>query len=157
MPKNATGSTKDDIDQLRAEWIPRLLVELRRFKHLRLGLILYRDYVDSWRYKDLPLKYFDFTEDLTEFLTNLNSFTIKGIEGGDIPEAVYEAMYASLEFYQWNPAAVRKVVLIGDAEPHPTPRGTGRYTKELVSRLSIEKDVKINAIILPDDKSKRGR
>ncbi|MCR5289804.1 MAG: VWA domain-containing protein [Treponema sp.] len=154
---DATGSMQDDIDMLRKELIPRLLIDLRQFKHVRLGLLLYRDYVDSWRYKGIPVKFFDFTDDLSEFLTNLNSFTIKGIEGGDIPEAVYEAMYGALSFYDWDIHAARRVILIGDAEPHPRPRGTGKYTKQLVQKLSDEKDIHINAIILPDDKSKRGR
>jgi len=154
---DATGSMIDDIDQLRKEWVPRLLVDLKKFKHVRVGLLLYRDYVDSWRYKDIPVQYHPFTDDLDQFLKDLNSFKINGLEGGDIPEAVYEAMYGALEFYDWDPEAVRKIVLIGDAEPHPVPRGTGKYTKKLIMDLSEQKGIPINAIILPDDKSRRGR
>ena len=66
-------------------------------------------------------------------------------------------MYGALSFYDWDIHAARRVILIGDAEPHPRPRGTGKYTKELVQKLSDEKGIHINAIILPDDKSKRGR
>ncbi|QTQ14628.1 VWA domain-containing protein [Treponema parvum] len=154
---DATGSMQDDIEKLRKEWIPRLLEDLKKFNRVRLGLILYRDYVDSWRYRNLPLRFFDFTDDLNVFLKNLNDFEIKGFEGGDIPEAVYEALYASIEFYRWRPAAVKKIILIGDAEPHPRPRGTGRYSKELIEELSVKKGISVNAIILPDDKASRGR
>ena len=154
---DATGSMQDDVDQLRKEWIPRLVTDLKQFKHVRLGLLLYRDYVDNWRYKGIPVKYFGFTDDLNQFLENLNGFTIKGIEGGDIPEAVYEAMYGALAFYDWDAEAARRIILIGDAEPHPRPRGTGKYTKEFVTNLSKEKDIPVTAIILPDDKAKRGR
>lgn len=154
---DATGSMKDDIEKLRMEWIPRLIEEYKEFGSLRLGLLLYRDYVDSYRYKNIPVKFFDFTSDISEFAKNLNSFTIRGNEGGDIPEAVYEALYGGLEFYKWDSSAERKIILIGDAEPHPTPRGTGKYTKELVMKLSARKNIRIDAIITPDEKSRRGR
>ncbi|MCI1209381.1 MAG: VWA domain-containing protein [Treponema sp.] len=154
---DATGSMKDDIDELREKWVPRLLSELRGFGEVRLGLLLYRDYVDRWRYKKLPVKFFDFTENTDEFLKNLNGFSINGLEGGDIPEAVYEALYASEEFYNWDTAAQRQIILIGDAEPHPHPRGTGKYTKKLIEQIAQQKGIKIDAIITPDDKAARGR
>jgi hypothetical protein len=113
--------------------------------------------VDSWRYKGIPVQFHDFTDNLDQFLSDLNGFVIHGNEGGDIPEAVYEAMYGALEFYAWDPAAVKKVILIGDAEPHPTPRGSGKYTKKLVMDLAADKGITVDAIILPDDKSRRGR
>lgn len=154
---DATGSMKDDIEQLRKEWVPRLITELKQFDEIRLGLLLYRDYGDNFKFKGLPVKFFDFTYDINEFEANLNGFVIKGTEGGDIPEAVYEAMYASMEFYKWQPDAVKKIILIGDAEPHPRPRGSGKYSKDLVLKLSAEKEITIDAIITPDDKGKRGR
>lgn len=154
---DATGSMKDDIEKLRAEWIPKLVNSLKKFNEIRLGLLLYRDYPDNFRYKSLPVRFFDFTDDIKTFERHLNNFTIKGNEGGDIPEAVYEALYGSLEFYAWAPDAQKKIILIGDAEPHPTPRGTKKYTKELVMKLAVEKDIHIDAIITPDEKYKRGR
>lgn len=154
---DATGSMQDDIDQLRKEWVPKLIAALKDFNEIRLGLLLYRDYPDNFRYKSIPVKFFDFTESVQTFERNLNSFVIKGTEGGDIPEAVYEALYGSLEFYSWAPDAQKKIILIGDAEPHPTPRGTKKYTKELVMKLAAEKNIQIDAIITPDEKYKRGR
>ena len=154
---DATGSMKDDIEQLRKEWIPQLIAALKDFKDIRFGLLLYRDYGDNFKYKNLPVKFFDFTEDVGIFNKNLNGFRINGKEGGDIPEAVYEALYASLEFYTWRQDAQKKIILIGDAEPHPTPRGTKKYTKELVQKIAAEKQIKIDAIITPDEKYKRGR
>ena len=154
---DATGSMKDDIEQLRKEWIPQLIASLKDFKDIRFGLLLYRDYGDNFKYKYLPVKFFDFTEDVGIFNKNLNGFRINGKEGGDIPEAVYEALYASLEFYTWRQDAQKKIILIGDAEPHPTPRGTKKYTKELVQKIAAEKQIKIDAIITPDEKYKRGR
>lgn len=153
---DATGSMLDDIDKLRQELVPNMVEKLSKCPDVRYGLLLYRDYVDSFRYRGLPLKYFPFTRDANEFLKNLNSFKIIGIEGGDIPEAVYEALYGAVEFYDWRPEAQRQVILIGDAEPHPKPRGTTVIcTKELIDELSVKKDVKIDAIITPDDKAAR--
>ena len=155
---DATGSMKDDVQKLRTELIPRLLEELKSFKYVRLGLLLYRDYGDSFKYRNLPVRFFNFTDDFEVFKRNLNSFKINGKEGGDIPEAVYEGLYAALEFYEWNMNdAERKIILIGDAEPHPSPRGTKKYTKELVEKIASEKNIRIDAIITPDEKSLRGR
>ena len=153
----ASNKLDPAVEQLRKEWVPRLIAELKQFDEIRLGLLLYRDYPDNFRFKGLPVRFFDFTYNIKEFEANLNAFIIKGTEGGDIPEAVYEAMYASLEFYKWDEDAQRKIILIGDAEPHPKPRGSGKYSKDLVMKLAAEKEIAIDAIITPDDKGKRGR
>ena len=154
---DTTGSMKDDIQKLREVWIPELIEKVKEFKSIRLGLLLYRDYGDTYNWMNLPVKKFEFTEDALKFKKNLSGFYIHGTEGGDIPEAVYEALYASLEFYKWRSEAERKIILIGDAEPHPTPRGSGKYTKARVAELSEQKSVMIDAIIVPDNKSDRGR
>ena len=119
---DTTGRMKDDIEMLRNEWIPHLAEGIKKFRHIRLGLLLYRDYGSNYNYKGIPVKFFNFTEDVAAFTKNLNAFTIHGNEGGDIPEAVYEGLYGALEFYKWNSDAVKKIILIGDAEPHPVPR-----------------------------------
>lgn len=154
---DATGSMKDDIERLRKEMIPRLAHELESFGDVRFGLLLYRDYGDNFWTKGLPVKFFDFTKSLDEFLVSLNSFKIIGTEGGDIPEPVYEALFASMDFYKWRDDAQKKIILIGDAEPHPKPRRSGKYSKELVEKTAGEKNVSITAIITPDEKSRRGR
>ena len=154
---DTTGSMKDDIQKLREEWIPRLVSDIKKFNNFRIGLLLYRDYNDTYRLMGLPVKRFEFTDNLDVLTKNLNSFKIHGSEGGDIPEAVYEALYASLCFYKWRNDAFKKIILIGDAEPHPVPRGTGKYTKQLVADTAKAKNIIIDAIIVPDDKAARGR
>ena len=154
---DTTGSMKDDVEKLRKVWVPQLIEKVKEFKSLRLGLLLYRDYGDTYKWMDLPVKKFEFTENVQNFKKNLNGFYIHGTEGGDIPEAVYEALFASMEYYSWRNDAERKIILIGDAEPHPTPRGSGKYSKDLVARLAEQKGVMIDAIIVPDNKSDRGR
>lgn len=152
---DATGSMKDDIQKLRDEWIPQLTESLSAYGNFKIGLLLYRDYGDNFNYRELPVKFFDFTGDMALFTKNLNGFTIRGTEGGDIPEAVYEALCASLEFYGWDATASKKIILIGDAEPHPKPRATKQYTKERVIDGAQAKSIVIDTIIVPDDKKKK--
>lgn len=154
---DATGSMKDDIDLLRKKLISRLQEKLKSFGDVRFGLLFYRDYGDSFNTRGLPVKQFDFTYDFDEFAKNLNSIKIRGTEGGDIPEAVYEALFACMDFYKWRGGATKKVILIGDAEPHPKPRRSGKYSKELVEKTAAERGISVSAIITPDDKARRGR
>lgn len=148
---DATGSMKNDIDKLKADLMPALEEIFASAPDVRIGLLFYRDYGDTFNFKGLPVKTFGFTSNITTFSKNLNSIRIYGPEGGDIPEAVYEAMYAASEFYNWRTTAFKRIILIGDAEPHPTPRKTGKYSKEFVQSLADAKKIKINAILLPKD------
>ena len=154
---DTTGSMKDDVARLRKDLIPRLNEILAGFSApVRLGLLLYRDYVDGYSYRGIPVRVYPFAEQLDEFKENLFAFGIKGNEGGDVPEAVYEALYGAMEFYKWE-AAQRRVILIGDAEPHAKPRGSKKYTRELVVSTAIAKDVIINTIVTPDGKTAADR
>ncbi len=148
---DATGSMKNDIETLKTELVPALLEKMKDIKSVRYGLLFYRDYADNFRYKELPVKFFDFTDSLDIFNKNLNSLVIRGKEGGDIPEAVYEALFASAKFYAYRPDAYRKVILIGDAEPHPTPRGTRKYSKDYVTKVLQEENINLDAILLPEE------
>ena len=148
---DATGSMKNDLDKLKTDMYPLLTELFGNTPGARVGLLFYRDYGDTFKYMDLPVKVFPFTSNFTSFSKNLNSIRIYGKEGGDIPEAVYEAMYASCEFYSWRNTAQKKIILIGDAEPHPTPRGIGRYSKDYVMGIAEGRKIKIHSILLPKD------
>ena len=148
---DATGSMKNDIDKLKTDMQPLLTEIFGGSPGARVGLLFYRDYGDTFKYMDLPVKVFPFTSNFTSFSKNLNSIRIYGKEGGDIPEAVYEAMYASCEFYSWRVTAQKKIILIGDAEPHPKPRGTGKYSKDYVMGIADSRKIKIHSILLPKD------
>lgn len=148
---DATGSMKNDIDTLKRDLQELLENLLGTNPKARVGLLFYRDYGDTYKYMDLPVKMFGFSSNLSSVCKNLQSIRIYGTEGGDIPEAVYEAMYASCEFYKWRPDAERQIIIIGDAEPHPTPRGSGKYSKEYVTKLAESKGIKIHTILLPKD------
>ncbi len=148
---DATGSMKNDIEKLKSDLMNLLVDQFGKDSGMRVGLLFYRDYGDTYKYMNLPVRIFSFTTNLTTFSKNLNSVRIYGTEGGDIPEAVYEAMYAASEFYTWRNTAQKQVILIGDAEPHPTPRGSGKYSKDYVMDLAKSKGIKIRSILLPKD------
>ena len=148
---DATGSMKNDIDKLKADLVPALQEIFGSASSARAGLLFYRDYGDTFKYMELPVKMYAFTSNLSNFSKNLNSIRIYGTEGGDMPEAVYEALYASSQFYKWRSPAEKRVILIGDAQPHPSPRGTGKYSKEYVMNLAKEKGIKIRCILLPQN------
>jgi hypothetical protein len=148
---DATGSMKNDIDKLKSDMYPLLMELFGTSPGTRVGLLFYRDYGDTFKYMDLPVKVFPFTSNYTSFSKNLNSIRIYGKEGGDIPEAVYEAMYAACEFYSWRNTAQKKIILIGDAEPHPTPRGSKKYSKDYVMGIAESRKIKIHSILLPKD------
>lgn len=155
---DSTGSMKDDVARLRKDFIPRLQLLLEEFTApVQLGLLLYRDYVDSYDYEGIPVKVYPSTASLEMFEQHLFDFTIRGNEGGDVPEAVYEALYGSMDFYNWTEGAQGRVILIGDAEPHANPRGSKKYTKELVVSTAVERGIVIDTIITPDGKTSADR
>lgn len=149
---DTTGSMKNDMKTLRAKWVPELRQQLREFKDIRMGLLCYRDYKDDYSLNGLPVKMFDFTSDIDKFVKYLNTPVIKGTEGGDVPEAVYEALFASIYFYKWRDDAEKVIILIGDAEPHRAPRGTKKITQKTVTQGAKKKGIKLNCIIVPNTK-----
>ena len=109
---DATGSMKNDIEKLKKDLLPAMEEYFGNNSNTRVGLLFYRDYGDNFKYMDLPIKVFGFTDNFQSFAKNLNSIKILGREGGDIPEAVYEAMYGAAQFYNWRPDSKRQIILI---------------------------------------------
>jgi hypothetical protein len=137
---DATESMTDDIDKVRKMIIPEIENCLSGYPAWRLSLVLYKDYDEDFLVKRACI----FTEDLATFKKALWSFRVQG--GRDIPEAVYEGINDALSL-PWNLDADRKIILIGDAPPHPKPRG--KVTKESVEAAAQELGVQVNVIILP--------
>lgn len=149
---DSTGSMKDDLEILKNQWIPKFTKQIESFPDYRIASLFYRDFNDSYNYKGLPVKYFAFTNQISKFTKYLNTVSIKGNEGGDVPEAVFEALYAALEFYDWREDACKKIILLGDAEPHPYPRGPKKISQETVIKIASEKNIILDCIIVPDNK-----
>jgi hypothetical protein len=136
---DTTSSMKNDIDAVRESLIPMLRELKGNFSAFRIGMVLYMDYHEEFLNKAVP-----FTENFDEFQQNLNAITVSG--GRDIPEAVYEALYEAARKFPWE-APSRLILLIGDAPPHPRPRG--EITREMVNAEVNGRGIKVNAIILP--------
>lgn len=146
---DTTGSMVDELNVIRTVWLPQFIKEYPSYTDLRVALVLYRDFGDSYLYKNLPVKIFHFTRDMKVFYRNIDGVYIKGNEGGDVPEAVYEALYASLKYLDWRDDAQKKIILIGDAPAHDIPRGPKKISREIVAELAASKGVSCDCIILP--------
>ncbi|MBP7095611.1 MAG: VWA domain-containing protein [Spirochaetia bacterium] len=136
---DTTDSMRDDIDAVKASMRGLLAERVGRFERFRLGLVFYKDY-----YEEYVAKKWDFTSDLAAFQSRVDAVKVAG--GRDIPEAVYEALTEAVAGFAWD-ADDRLVVLVGDAPPHPLPRGA--VTKDTVEAAAAEAEVVIDVIILP--------
>lgn len=149
---DATESMKDDFEELGKNWLPKLKTQLEDFKTAKIGLMLYKDYGDSYNYKNLPVKNYGFAKNTDKFASWIKSTKATG--GKDEPEAVYEALYATLKYFSWSKDSKKKIILIGDAEPH----FDSKEYKDEVKKLCTEKNIKIDCILIqanmPSDEMK---
>ena len=140
---DSTESMKDDVEEVRKNISSLLAETLPQYKTYRIALVLYKDYREDFLVREACV----FTDNLKKFEKALYGFKVFG--GRDIPEAVYEGIFLGLR-QSWRALDAdvdKKLILIGDAPPHPKPRG--KVTKEDVDKLAAEKGVKIYPIILP--------
>jgi Mg-chelatase subunit ChlD len=136
---DTTGSMKDDIDAIRELLIARLEELIADFDNFRIGMVLYKDYNESYLTRIVP-----FTDDFEKFRKALNAIRVGG--GKDIPEAVYEALHDGAIKFSWA-ARSKMIILVGDAPPHSQQRG--RISEAMVIKEADNRGLKINAIILP--------
>jgi len=136
---DVTGSMKPYFDAMRMKLIPMLKEMSADFASFRIGMVFYKDYYDEFLNKVFP-----FTKDFDALQRNMSSVRVSG--GGDIPEAVYEALHAGATKLSWE-AEKRIMFLIGDAPPHPRPRGS--ITKQMVDREAANRGIELHAMILP--------
>ncbi|MQY77443.1 MAG: VWA domain-containing protein [Spirochaeta sp.] len=136
---DTTRSMKNDMPHLRKQIVPLISKHSSRFSHYRLGLLFYRDYFEEYLVKPFP-----FVTSLEDIQKSIDRVRVAG--GRDIPEAVFEALYNSIHYYNWQ-AESRLIILIGDAPPHPRPRG--KVSPEMVYTDAEASGITINTIILP--------
>lgn len=136
---DTTKSMEDDIPHLRDSLIPMLEEEIAGFDRFRLGMVLYRDYYELYLTKPYP-----FERNFGKIQSVLDRIRVYG--GRDIPEAVYEALHAGIHSYEWT-ADKKLIVLVGDAPPHPRPRG--KITKQMVYNDARAHGIEVHTIILP--------
>jgi Mg-chelatase subunit ChlD len=136
---DVTGSMKPYFDAIRMLLIPMLQEMVIEFESFRIGMVFYKDYNDEFLNRVFP-----FTTDFSALQSNINNVRVGG--GGDIPEAVFEALHTGATKLSWE-AASRIMILIGDAPPHPKPRGS--ISKEIADREAAQRKIELHAIILP--------
>ena len=136
---DVTGSMEPYFEAVRLRLIPMLKEVSADFASFRIGLVFFKDYYDEFINKVFP-----FTNDFDALQKNISGVKVRG--GGDIPEAVYEALYAGATKLSWE-AERRIMLLIGDAPPHPRPRGA--ITKQMVDRETSNRRIEMHAMILP--------
>lgn len=126
---DTTSSMHDDIDNVKNN-MGRLIEELEVRAAdigLRLSLVLYRDAGDEYLVQ-IPL---NFTSNISDVDAAIQSVTVDG--GGNIPEAVNDALLQALNSLTWRDGAKRNVVLIGDAPGHERAM-SGESTEEVVAQ-----------------------
>ena len=119
---DTTKSMENDMPFLREDLVELVGRHASRFATTRIGVLLYRDYAESYLTKAVP-----FADGIGGLQRALDRVRVAG--GRDIPEAVFEALDAGVAGYDWQ-ADSRHLVLVGDAPPHPAARGA--ITRESV-------------------------
>jgi Mg-chelatase subunit ChlD len=137
---DTTDSMQDDIAAVKKSIPVMLAKEVKNYDGFRVALLLYKDYFEEYL-----VRRNDFTNDISVFAGELAAVRVGG--GRDIPEAVYEALYSAITEYAWK-AEDKKIILIGDAPPHPIPRG--KVDKAMVDAAAKEIGVQLDVIILPN-------
>lgn len=136
---DTTKSMVDNLKTVKANLLGPIREEVQKFKRFRIGLVFYRDYMEDYLTRPLA-----FSSDLDQVQQDLNRAVAGG--GGDIPEAVVEALWAGLNNYRWE-AENRVILLMGDAPQHPAPRGS--ITEAAVRQRALEESVELQMIMLP--------
>jgi hypothetical protein len=90
----------------------------------RIGIVGYRDEKDDWETRG-----WDLTPSIDEARDAL--WTLSADGGGDRPESVLAGLKLAYGRMSWTDAALRSLVVVGDAPPRP---GTGDQSVELARR-----------------------
>jgi hypothetical protein len=136
---DTTDSMADDIDYVKEGLLAVIQKYAARYKRLRIGVVFYKDYFEQYLTKVFP-----FSSDAKAVAGIISGASVQG--GRDTPEAVYEALDSAIHELKWE-SAKKIVILVGDAPPHPYPRG--KVTKEMVFRDAAAAGIELHTIILP--------
>ena len=135
---DATGSMGDEIDKLKASMraMAEQIAQLPGQPDICYGMVAYRDRGDVFLTRT-----HDFTNDLGAFQGLLARIHAQG--GGDIPEALNEALHEVVHGLSWRVDAARMVVLVADAPPH-LDYGGPQYDVDMQAALA--KGIKVFAV-----------
>ncbi|MDR0501794.1 MAG: VWA domain-containing protein [Treponema sp.] len=138
---DTTNSMKKYIDPVRAKLIPELREFVHSFPSFRIGMVLFKDYYETYLTRVIQ-----FTTDFNKFQRDLNAIRVGG--GGDIPEAVHEALHDGAVKFKWE-AESRVIVLVTDAPAHPKPRG--KITKEMMEKEISNRNIAVHSILVNNE------
>lgn len=134
---DATGSMGDELRFLQNE-IKQIIFDSKKVDDdliFRFANVFFRDKGDKYVTKKMP-----FTRVLTEANSYIDEQSADG--GGDMPEAVDEALETALNDLEWSEEArTRLLFLILDAPPHNNPEVKEKLEK--LMRLAAKKGVRI--------------
>lgn len=135
---DATGSMGDEIAKLKASMhaMSQQIARLPGQPDICYGLVAYRDRGDAFLTRT-----HDFTDDLGAFQGVLGRVQAGG--GGDMPEALNEALHETVHRLSWRTQAARMVVLVADAPPH-LDYGGPQY--DLDMQAALAKGIKLFAV-----------
>jgi len=136
---DTTKSMTTNLQTMKAQLLGPVRTAAARYKSFRLGLVFYRDYMEDYLTRTVA-----FTSDLDAVQRSLDQALADG--GGDIPEAVVEALSTGLTAFDWK-AENRVILLLGDAPQHPAPRG--QITEDQVRALARDKRLELQLVMLP--------
>lgn len=147
---DATASMKDDFAELKKNWLSKFEKQMKKFQDVKIGLVLYKDYGDEFWSYGLPIKNYGFFKKAGVFSKSVKNAAVSG--GGDKNEAVYEALYSCGNDLEWSEGAKKKVILIGDAAPHPAEKTNFEYnSKEILAHLA-EKGIVVDCFLISDSR-----
>ena len=113
---DTTDSMQFVIDALRST-VERFVSCLQKaVPTTRVGIVTYRDFGEEY-----VTKVIDFTssiEQLHDSLTDLSTFG-----GDDWPEAIHEALQATIDEASWSTNSSRVIILVPGSPPHPETMG----------------------------------
>lgn len=142
---DATGSMGDEISYLQAELLDvlkKVEKKLANTTNVRYGSVFYRDHGDEY-----VTRKFDFSNKAEKMINFIKDQRADG--GGDFPEAVVEALDASIDDLSWSKGNTTKLMfLILDAPPHNSEENINRLYEKI--KTAAEKGITIIPLAASD-------
>lgn len=112
---DATGSMRDELDDVQASLLGTIKVLARLTGSLRVGFVAYKDRGEEYVVRTFPLRPVagDQAAEIVRFVRD-----IRAGGGGDEPEAVDDALAAAVAM-DWRNDAAGRIILVGDARARP--------------------------------------
>lgn len=137
-----TGSMDDDIVNIKNS-VKRIVSELKKFKNIQLGWAAYGDKNvdgDSW-YEMHRL-----TPDLDNSLASIGSLSVTG--GGDMPESVNDAIWKSVDEFNWRPNSRKMMLVLGDATSLEPPKADKSLADVIKKCIASAVNVNIYPVVI---------